>query len=233
MKRVTIYTILLGTVLLVLSCGGSDDAPGPAPILQNEAPAIPKLVFPSDNVTCTSVDLEFAWNTATDPDGDTVSYVIEVAAENSFATVLFTAVTSEAKRVFDLEKGITYYWRVKSRDDKGNDSGYSEVQSFFTEPEAAINTIPTVPEVVSPGLGERVSPTNITLDWEANDPDNDNVTYDIYFGTSDSPVLVEENMTASQLEVTVSSSTIYYWRVVVKDSNQNAAMGQVWNFRTE
>ncbi|GAA4276687.1 fibronectin type III domain-containing protein [Aquimarina mytili] len=232
MKRVKKYIIALVSVVLVLSCSSDDDG-APVSLVQNEAPTIPKLVFPTNNLTCASIDLEFAWNTATDADGDTVSYVIEIAATDSFATVLFTAVTTDAKKVFDLEQGITYYWRVKARDDKGNDSVYSEVQSFFTEPEAAVNTIPTAPELVSPGLGDRVSGTTITLDWEASDADNDSLSYDVYFGAIASPTLIEEDITASELEITVSPSTIYYWRVVVKDSNQNAAMSQVWNFRTE
>lgn len=230
MKKIYIYIAILCAVFLI-SCESDDD--GGAPISQNQEPTVPNLVFPTNNLTCTSTDLEFAWNIATDPDDDSLSYVIEIAAESSFSEISFTAVTTEAKKIFDLEQGITYYWRVKSRDDKGNDSAYSEVQSFLTEPNATINTIPTVPELISPSLGERVSGTNITLDWSASDADDDSLVYDVYFGTNASPSLVEENSTLSQLDVTVSPSTIYYWRVVVKDSNQNAAMSQVWNFRTE
>ncbi len=229
MKRIQIYIAILTTISL-LSCG-SDDGGGSSP--SNEAPTTPKLVFPSDNLTCTNFNLEFAWETATDADSDTVSYVIEVASESSFASILFTAITSVPQQVFTLEKGITYYWRVKARDSKGSDSSYSSVQSFFTEPDAAVNSLPSVPELISPELGDRVSGTNITLDWNATDVDGDTLVYDVYFGTTNSPSLIEENMTTSQLEMTVTTNTIYYWRVVVKDNNQNATMGQVWNFRVD
>lgn len=231
MKKVYRYIIAIVSIVIVISCSGDDDEG--TPILQNQSPTVPNLVFPTNNLTCTGVDLEFAWNTATDADGDMVSYVIEIAAENSFANVLFTAVTIDAKKIFDLEKGITYYWRVKSRDDKGNDSDYATAQSFFTEPEASTNSLPSVPEVMSPTLGDRVSGTTVTLDWGASDADIDALVYDVYFGTSDSPVLVGENLTVSELKVSVSPTTIYYWRVVVKDTQQNATMGQLWNFRTE
>ncbi|GAA4276692.1 fibronectin type III domain-containing protein [Aquimarina mytili] len=229
MKKVYLYIAILCTVFLV-SCEADDDVIIP---IFNQSPEAPKLVFPSNNLTCASTDLEFAWNTATDPDGDTVSYVIEIAAEPSFNTILFTSVTSAANKVFDLEKGITYYWRVKASDDKGNDGDYSTVQSFFTEPEASINRLPGIPELISPGSGNRVTGSSITLDWDANDADGDSLTYDVYFGISDSPSLLEENSTTSQIEVSVSTGITYYWRVVVKDSNQNATMGQIWNFRTE
>jgi len=234
MKHLSIYLAIFSTVVL-LSCGSDDDRGflAPNPVLQNEAPTTPKLVFPTDNLTCTSDALEFTWNTATDTDGDELSYVIEVAAEDSFTTILFTAVTTEASKTFTLLKGVTYYWRVKARDDKGSDSTYSATQSFFTEPEASINSLPSVPEVIAPGLGDRVSGSTVTLDWDASDADNDALVYDVYFGTSASPVLIEENLTVSELEVSVSSNTIYYWRVVVKDTQQNATMGQLWNFRTE
>ncbi len=231
MKRVYLYITIVSAALL-FSCSGDDDA-GVAVGSFNEAPTIPKLVFPADNLTCTSFNLEFAWEAASDANGDTVSYVIEVASESSFASILFTAITSDPLRVFTLEKGITYYWRVKARDSQGSDSEYSEVQSFFTEPDASVNSLPSVLELISPELGDRVSGTNITLDWDASDADGDDLLYDVYFGTTNSPTLIEENITTSQLEVTVTSNTIYYWRVVVKDSNQNATMGQVWNFRTE
>ncbi|MEW7289146.1 fibronectin type III domain-containing protein [Aquimarina sp. 2304DJ70-9] len=230
MKRVYLYIAILSTVFLV-SCEADDDAIV-VPIF-NQAPTTPKLVFLANNLTCTSIDLEFSWNAATDADGDIVSYVIDISTNSNFTTVAFTATTSQRTSTFNLEKGVTYYWRVKAKDSNGNESAYTTTQSFFTEPDASVNKLPSVPELISPGLGDRVSGSSITLDWDANDADGDTLVYDVYFGTSDSPTLVEENITASQLEMSVSPGTTYYWRVVVKDSNQNATMGQVWNFRTE
>ncbi len=229
MKSIKRYIALVSMVAL-LSC--SNEAPGgSAP--QNVDPTIPVLVFPKNNLTCTGIDLAFSWNVSTDADGDTISYVIDISTDPSFGSVAFTVTTTQRTRTFDLKKGVTYFWRVKARDSNGNESAYSSPQSFFTEPDASVNTLPNAPELVSPGIGSRITGASITLDWDATDADGDDLTYDVYFGTSDSPILVEEGMTASELEVSVSPSTIYYWRVVVKDSNQNASMSQLWNFRTE
>ncbi|MEW7289139.1 fibronectin type III domain-containing protein [Aquimarina sp. 2304DJ70-9] len=231
MKYLNLYIILLSSLFL-FSCGGSDDS-GVQQTVSNEAPSVPKLVFPINNATCTNFNLEFDWDAASDSDGDSVSYTIEIAESDSFSTIVFTQNTSQTTNVFSLEKGTTYFWRVKSMDSEGNESAYSTIQSFFTEPEAGLNTIPTAPSVVSPTLGEHISGTNITLDWDASDTDGDDLSYDVYFGTSNTPSLVEQNITASQLEVTISPDTVYYWRVVVKDDQEGVTIGQVWNFRTE
>ncbi|MEW7289149.1 fibronectin type III domain-containing protein [Aquimarina sp. 2304DJ70-9] len=226
-----IYIILLSSLFL-LSCGGSDDS-GVPPTVSNVAPSVPKLVFPTNNATCTNFNLEFDWDAATDSDGDSVNYTIDIAESDSFATIVFTQNTSQTTNILTLEKGTTYFWRVKAKDNVGNESAYTATQTFFTEPDAGVNTVPNAPSVVSPTLGERVSGTTITLDWDATDRDNDPLTFDLYFGDTNPPVLFAESVDATALDVTVTADMIYYWRVVVKDDKAGVTIGQVWNFRTE
>ncbi len=223
--------ILLVICLLLFSC--SNDDGGPAPDLSNLDPSIPSLIYPTNNLVCTNFNLEFDWSAASDGDNDSITFVIDIATDSEFATVLFTAVTSRTLRAFTLEKGTTYYWRVKARDSEGNESEYSPTQNFFTEPDAGVNTAPTVPELITPLLGERLSGANITLEWTATDSEDDALSYDLYFGDTNPPLLFAENIDVSSFDVTVSPGIVYYWRVVAKDSNQAATMGQLWNFRTE
>lgn len=230
MKSLKIY-ITLVSIISLLSCS-NDDNGGPGPV-QNADPSIPVLVFPTNNLTCTGIDLEFSWNASTDADGDMISYVIDISTSPSFGSVAFTATTTERSSTFNLDKGITYFWRVKAMDNNGNESAYSSPQSFFTEPDASVNTLPTAPNLVSPGVGSRITGTTITLDWDANDVDGDVLVYDLYFGDTNPPLLLKSNTDVSSFDVMVSPGTVYYWRVVAKDTNQSATMGQVWNFRTE
>ncbi len=230
MKNLNLY-ISIVSVLFLFSCSNDDN--GPRIDLSNVDPSIPGLIYPTNNLLCTNFNLEFDWNVATDTDGDTVSYVIDIATDSEFARVLFTAITSETIRAFTLEKGTTYYWRVKARDSKGNESEYSSTQTFFTEPDAGVNTAPTVPELAGPSQGARLSGTNMILEWTASDSEDDALSYDLYFGDTNPPLLFAEDIDVSTLDVTVSPGTVYYWRVVAKDSNQAATMGQLWNFRTE
>jgi len=225
-----IYILLISSLVLI-SCS-NDDGNDPQIDLSNLDPSIPSLIFPTNNLVCTNFNLEFDWNAATDGDNDSITYVIDIATNSNFGTILFTAVTSATLRTFTLEKGTTYYWRVKARDSEGNESEYSPTQTFFTEPDAGVNTIPSVPELISPPLGDRLSAATITLDWDAKDTEDDALSYDLYFGDTNPPVLFAGNMDMSSIDVPVSSDTVYYWRIVVKDSNQSATLGQVWNFRT-
>ncbi len=154
MRNLKLYIAVVG-ISLLFSCSGDDNGGNPF-FSANGTPDIPGLIFPTNNLVCTNFNLEFDWNTVIDIDGDTVTYVIDIAADSSFEAIVFTAITTDTKRTFTLEKGVTYYWRVKARDSAGNESEYSPTQSFFTEPEAGTNTIPTAPQLISPMQGERI-----------------------------------------------------------------------------
>ncbi len=223
----SIYIFLFG-ILFLLSCKRDDDGGATT----NQTPAIPNLVFPTQNLVCTNFELEFSWGIATDADGDAISYVIDIATDNNFSTVIFTATTANTSNSFTLEKGTTYFWRVKAKDSAGNESEYSDTYSFYTEPDAGTHTLPNPPSIVSPTLGQNdITAGTVTLNWDTND--NNIQSYDVYFGETNPPALFAENVSSSTIDVTASADKVYYWRVVVKDSHQNAVIGQVWNFRTE
>ncbi|GAA4279151.1 fibronectin type III domain-containing protein [Aquimarina mytili] len=228
-----IYIIFL-SALMLLSCNADDEfVISRNPLVPNIEPTTPSLVFPTNNLVCTNFNLQFDWNASRDINGDALSYVIEVATDINFTTILFTAITSQTTHPFTLEKGVAYYWRVKARDTEGKESIYSATQTFFTEPEAGINNIPFVPTVVSPLVRATVTGPNITLDWDAADADNDPLSYDLYFGDTNPPELFVENSTSSSLDVNVLTNTEYYWRVVAKDNKQGVTIGQVWSFTTD
>ena len=77
--------------------------------------------------------------------------------------------------------------------------------------------------------------TNTTqLEWTASDVDNDPLTYDVYFGTVNPPITkVAENQSAKTFDVTLNSSTSYYWKIVVNDGKGGISIGQIWNFKTD
>lgn len=75
---------------------------------------------------------------------------------------------------------------------------------------------------------------NSVLQWMCIDPDNDPLSYDVYFGTDAAPGLVASNQ--SQNSYTPNNllyNTKYYWKIVAKDDHSHSISSAIWNFTTE
>ena len=226
-----IFTLVLSTLLW--SCGGSGgDSPEPEPV--NNAPNTPTLKYPTNNLLCIDNTIVFEWNTATDPDGDTVSYQVQIAKDNQFTEIVESISNTSTTKTIALDKGVAYYWRVSAKDTKNLSSDYSSVNSFYTEGTGVSNYLPFSPEIVSPTLNATVTETSATLEWNASDVDNDPLSFNVYFGTTETPTtIVSSNQTSKTFNVDVASETTYYWKVVVKDDKGGETIGQIWNFKTD
>ena len=223
--------------LILFSCGGSDgDAPDPTPDppqVDNLAPTVPGLSEPTDGLLCTDNPLDFSWTTSTDPDGDSVQYEIQVATNNSFSEGLQVKTTSNNTSNISLLKGTAYYWRARSKDNRNNLSNYTNVYRFYTEGEGVSNHLPYAAALISPALNSDVLDQTTSLKWSASDVDNDPLTYDVYFGTTNPPVLIAEDITETAKDVNLDAVGIYYWKIVVKDDKGGESVGQIWSFNAK
>ncbi len=71
------------------------------------------------------------------------------------------------------------------------------------------------------------------VQWSCIDPDNDTLTYDVYFGKSDNPPLVSHAQnTVRYFPETLEYFTIYFWRVVAF-ADQDSSVSPIRDFRTE
>ena len=227
-----ISILAISTVLWSCGGGGGDDPPPPPPT--NKAPSTPSLVSPTNNLLCIDNTVDFQWNAATDPEGDAITYQIQVAKDNQFTQIAQTLNGSETTRSISLEKGIAYYWRVKATDTKNAASSYSSTFQFYTEGEGVTNHLPFSPVLVNPELNAVEQQATTSLQWTASDVDSDPLTYDVYFGTNNPPTTkAGDNQTANTLTVDLSASSNYYWKVVVKDDKGGQTIGQTWNFQTD
>jgi len=228
-----LYTATIGIVLW--SCSGGGDDPKPVPPAENKVPFTPTLLAPTNGKLCIDNSVSFQWNTATDPDGDIITYQIQVAKDNQFTQIAHSLNESSTIKIISLEKGMAYYWRVKATDSKSLSSSYSTVFNFYTEGSGETNHIPFSPELVKPVLNEIVQTTTATLEWNANDVDaTDVLTFDVFFGTANPPITkIVDNQTAKKLNVNLDASKSYYWKVVVKDNSGGETIGQIWNFKTD
>lgn len=230
-------SVLLLLSIALLSCGGSGDDDEPTavtpstPTVENKEPSIPSLINPADGLLCTDNPLDFSWSIATDPDGDAITYEIQVATNNTFSNDLQTKTNSGTTADFTLLKGVAYYWRVRAKDSKNNTSAYSTIRKYYTEGEGVSNHLPYAATLVEPALSATLSETTATLKWTASDVDDDPITYDVYFGKENPPTLVKENVSEMEYAVDLEAETTYFWKIVVKDNQGGEAIGQVWSFK--
>ncbi|PID79082.1 hypothetical protein CSB20_11910, partial [bacterium DOLZORAL124_64_63] len=98
-----------------------DYRPWAATVSLNQAPGAFDLQNPADNSSTAASPIAFSWSPASDPDGDTVNYTLEVCLDTSFtgdAVVLrrgdLSATTAQI--MADDLPSVTCYWRVVARD---------------------------------------------------------------------------------------------------------------------
>jgi hypothetical protein len=222
--------------LLLTSCGGGgSDEPTPATEIQNTAPSIPLLFSPTNSKLCVSNALVLEWNASTDVENNPIVYQIQIATDNLFTQIVRT--NEGITRTFSvtLDKGKAYYWRVKATDSKNAASAYSLTFNFYTEGVAVINYLPFSPSLLQPEINATISGGTATLKWFASDVDaSDVLTYDVFLGTTNPPtVKVVDNKTETTFNaIALQATSIYYWKVVVKDNKGGETTGQVWNFKT-
>ena len=114
-----------------------------------------------------------------------------------------------------------------------NETGYSETKPFVPLPPDRPST------TCRPTAASRVPTTGVSLSfyaglWAHN--------YDIYFGTTPNPPLLEadKHLGPSQYSTDyryyplpqLQPGTVYYWKVVSKTMANVTAAGPVWSFRT-
>lgn len=88
----------------------------------NLAPTTPTLTSPSNNQTIKqSTDITFQWSASSDPDGDALTYTLQVGTSAGASNIYNASVGSATSK-----KGIStswavglYYWRVIANDGKG------------------------------------------------------------------------------------------------------------------
>lgn len=221
-----IYLFLLG--LLVIACGGSEEE------VNADSPTIPEMKSPEDGKVCLGNMVVFKWEKSTDINKEEVTYKLQVATDHAFTQIVKSAETIESTQALILEKNTTYYWRIKATNSKGLTRDYSPIYNFHTEGDPVANRLPFAPELVQPVLNSTWNTPTVTLSWNASDADpSDILTYDVYFGTTNSPTTkVGSNIGIKTHTVAVANAKEYFWKVVVKDNKGGETMGQVWKFKT-
>ncbi len=111
-----------------------------------------------------------------------------------------------------------------------NDRGATVTDSF----KIYVNRFPEEPVAVFPENGATEISTEVTLEWTCTDPDEDYLTFSVFFGDAEDQLdMVIENtpLTSHELGV-LEPATEYFWKVIASDEHGASTTGELWSFRT-
>jgi hypothetical protein len=122
--------------------------------------------------------------------------------------------------------GGTYFWGVVTVDANNVESA-SELWSF------QVNSNPVVPVLTAPANNAVAVSKTVALKWTATDPEEDDLTFDVYLGTTATPGVATTGLADATYSPTLAYNTTYYWRVVSKDPYGGSATSAVYKFTTD
>ncbi|MDG1685157.1 MAG: hypothetical protein P8H63_03895 [Flavobacteriaceae bacterium] len=234
MNKLQKYFTLNCIFFLALTISCSKDATSAKPVA-------PILISPTNGDNCNTSQIinssqstvEFTWEVAEGADLYSL-YITNLDTQQS-------AVESDIKSnsfTRNLTRGYPYQWYVQSISDAyPSEKPTSEFWNFYLPSDGVSNSPPFPANLVSPAPASEVEVIEglVKLVWSTNDPDNDQVSYILYFDTVDglqSPDEQYTDLTSTSIEISAEPDKVYYWRIYSRDSFQNGSFSQVHSFRT-
>jgi hypothetical protein len=200
-------------------------------------PEAVSLVFPEENSECTtgvSVSaetsrVEFIWNLA----DNTETYELRVTNIETGTVQTIVSTTNSAS--LPLAKGEQFSWLVRSRNSEVEQTVSSE-EWYFYNAGSRTTFAPFPATIESPASSANVFKdinNEVELVWTASDLDNDITGYEVYFSVETPPVDLIRSLSSdvTNIKVSVSSDTVYYWRVVVIDEEGNRSDTGIYSFK--
>ena len=193
----------------------------------NSPPAIPSSPSPGNGALNIPQNITMTW-VCSDGDGDPVTYDVYMG-KNDPPPLVQSNISVKSYTPPQLDLGWFYYWKIVARDSHG-----AETEGPLWHFTVVNNHPPAIPGSPSPPNGATDQPLVVQLSWTCSDPDpGQTLTYDIYFGTSNPPPLVDGALTSPTWTTpTLDLSQIYFWRVLARDSYLATVVGPTWWFST-
>jgi len=224
-----VFLIYLILILFACNKGNSD-------LTTSRNPTVVNLIFPFENSECnvgtdsteTESTVIFEWSAGLNTDE------YELSLTNLSTGDSTTHTTSEINISIRLIRSTPYSWYIISKSNTAETTAQSVKWKFYNAGEGIISYAPFPAEITSPSMSETVTTAanTITLEWIGSDVDNDITGYDVYFGTTDTPDIIESDLEESPLNgVSISSNTVYYWKVISKDAHGNKSDSGIYQFK--
>ncbi|MEL6851573.1 MAG: fibronectin type III domain-containing protein, partial [Bacteroidota bacterium] len=167
-----------------------------------------------------------SWTAADDPDGDPVSYRVELDNQ------VIVASTQELSHTLpQLDYDRKYSGKIVAFDPEGAERAVS--YDITTDPEP--NSPPGDITLVSPKDDLlNLDPGNIYFDWETvSDPDGDMLTYELWAGTEGTAAdLIHSGTTTNYTATDLLPGETYTWKLIAVDGKGGQSESETREFTT-
>ena len=206
------------SILFITACEKKTTEPA-----DTESPTV-VITYPANNsifVIGTAIDI-----VAEADDNEEIDYVTFYingvnTYEDTTEPYVYSWDTSNLNGVFTIYAKAT---------DSSENTTTSDIVNVTITNEGEFPNPPSNPE---PTNGSTDIPIYTSLSWTCSDPNGDELTYDLYFGTNTSPELLESDLTETNYILeTLQEEITYYWYVKATDTNGNPTNGPLWCFTT-
>lgn len=187
-----------------------------------------ELSSPSNDAIGVAATPTFTWL----PSIGTATYALEVSTDPGLAAPVISQ-TGIAATSFTpaapLSDGTVYYWRVVAERATGDVNATGSPWSFTT-----VAPVPGAFTMVSPTNGSTTVPTTPSFSWTSSLGAASyrlQVSSDVAFVS----LAVDQGgllTTSATPAVTLTSSTVYFWRVIAESTSNTTATGAPWAFTT-
>jgi len=183
-----------------------------------EAPPSAFNLLSSSGIVSTQSPV-FTWETAVDPDGDTVRYNIFVSTAQDFSVYSSSAgLLNTGYTASPLNENATYYWKVEAYDYLSNTRASNQSFKIFIN---AIAEPPAAFELVAPANSSASAYLNPIFDWgDTSDPDPGDyvASYTLFYSTyqdfSVQSQVAGISVSSYSLTSNLENGATYYWKVL-------------------
>ncbi len=166
----------------------------------------------------TSTSQNLLWTAVSGATG----YYVEFT--NTSTGVVNTYTTTNLSRSVSVTPGQSYRWRVRTKNSAGNYGSYSSY--FYFQIKALQNMAPNTPSIYGSGAGTVNS--NYTVGFATNDPENDQIKFEVQWNANNSTAATTYGYYASGVvsgngSNSYSSAGTYCVKVRAIDINGNAS----------
>lgn len=224
--------LIISFVLALLGCGSSKKS-NPAPVLP---PVAVVLTTPAQNAVCitgtvvsgTQSSVNFTWAAS----ANTNSY--DLVLKNLLTSASTTQNTTSTSLSITIDQNTPYSWYIVSKSSQTAATAQSDTWKFYNSGPGVVTYPPYPAEITAPTFGQTVTASSgmVNLTWTGGSVVSGTiVNYDVYFGTTTTPALLKGNVTDSFLNnVSVTSGTTYYWKVITRDNAGNTSDSGIYQF---